>query len=61
MNAGMKWIQEWNGIEAWKSIQEWNEYRNEMELRHVNEYRNEMNTGMKLNAALMEVKAQIIV
>ncbi len=32
-----------------------------MELRHVNEYRNEMNTGMKLNAALMEVKAQIIV
>ncbi len=24
-----------------------------------NEYRNEMNTGMKLNTALMEMKAQI--
>ncbi len=31
MNAGMKWIQEWNGIEAWKWIQEWNKYRNETE------------------------------
>ncbi len=30
-----------------------------MEWKHENEYMNEMNTGMKLNAALMEMKAQI--
>ncbi len=27
--------------------------------RHENEYTNEMNTWMKLNAALMEMKAQL--
>ncbi len=46
MNAGMKWIQEWNGMDAWKWIQEWNEYRNEME------WSNKMNTGMKWNGCM---------
>ncbi len=51
-----KWIKL---IHEWKWIQEWNEYRNDTKWRHENEYRNEMDTGMKLNAAVMEMKAQI--